>query len=101
MTPRRTEGKPHDRLTRLAAAMTAALEADPEYRDGDKAIVMLDDGSGSGIVLHGYDDDAQAMTDLLCHLRAIFEANGKRLEVGFGDSLMDAAVSALGTGERP
>ena len=97
MTARRTEGRPHDRLTRLAAAMTDALETDPEYQDGDKAIVMLDDGTRGGIVLHGYDDDVQAMTDLLCHLKAIFEANGKRLELGFGDNLMDAAVSALGT----
>jgi hypothetical protein len=96
--PRRSEGEPHDRLTRLAAAMTAALEADPGYRDGDKAIVMLDDGTRGGICLHGYDDDVQAMTDLICHLKAIFEANGKRLEMGFGGSLMDAAVQALGTG---
>lgn len=79
--PVRTEGQPHDRLTRLCAAMMSALEADPEYRDGDKAIIMLDDGVKGGLVLSGYDNDTQAMVDLLCHLRAIFEVNGKRLMV--------------------
>jgi hypothetical protein len=78
---RRTEGQPHDRLTRLCDAMTAALEADPEYREGDKAVIMLDDGSRGGIVLHGYDSDTDAMADLIMHLKAIFEANGKTLMI--------------------
>lgn len=77
--PTRTEGEPHDRLTRLCAAMTEALDAHPEHGD-EKAIVFLQasDGRG-GIVLHGYDDDVDAMADLLVHLTAIFEANGKQL----------------------
>lgn len=78
---RRTEGQPHDRLTRLCDAMTSALEADPEHRESDKAIIMLDDGRKGGIVLHGYDSDTDAMADLLTHLRAIFEANGKTLMI--------------------
>jgi hypothetical protein len=76
---KRTEGQAHDRLTRLCDRITDALEADPEYRDGDKAVIMLDDGQRGGIVLHGYDSDADAMVDLLTHLKAIFEANGKTL----------------------
>lgn len=77
----RTEGEPHDRLTRLADTMSKALEADPEYRAGDKAIVFLDDGKRGGIQLFGYDDDVEAMADLLIHLKALFEANGKTLMV--------------------
>jgi uncharacterized Rossmann fold enzyme len=59
--------------------MTDALEAHAEFRDGDRAIVMLDDGSRGGIVLHGYDDETHALADLVTHLQAIFEANGKTL----------------------
>jgi hypothetical protein len=78
---RRSEGAPHDRLTRLCDAMTQTLEAHPEYRDGDKAMLFLDDGKRGGIVLHGYDADVDAMTDLLMHLKALFEANGKTLMI--------------------
>lgn len=75
----RTEGMPHDRLTRVADRMLATVEADREHRDGDKCIVFMDDGRRGGIGMHGYDDDAEAMTDLLIHVKAIFEANGKTL----------------------
>jgi hypothetical protein len=75
---RRTE-EPHDRLTRLCAAMTDALDAHPERRVGDKCIVFLDDGFRGGLQLHGYDQDSEAMADLFIHLRALFEANGKTL----------------------
>jgi hypothetical protein len=74
----RTEGEPHDHLTRLCAAMTDALDAQPDSA-GVKAVVMLDDGERGGIQLHGYDDDTDAMVDLFVHLRAIFNANGKDL----------------------
>jgi hypothetical protein len=71
----RTEGDPHDRLTRLCAAMTDALDAHPERGDERCAIFLQDDERG-GLVLHGYDDDSEALTDLFLHLRAIFRANG-------------------------
>lgn len=76
----RTE-EPRDRLTRLCDVMTTALEAAPEYRDGDKAVIMLNDGSAGGIVLYGYDNDHAALADLLMHLKAIFEANGTPLMI--------------------
>lgn len=82
----RTE-EPHDRLTRLADVAIRALAADPEYLDGDKVIVFLDNGQRGGLVLHGYDSDADAISDLLLHLRAIFRANGK-----------DLMIAALGEG---
>jgi hypothetical protein len=78
---RRTEGAPHDRLTRMCDAAITAFEAHPEHCDGDKCIVFLDDGKRGGIVLNGYDNDVDAMTDLLMHLRAIFRANGKDLQI--------------------
>ena len=76
---RRSEGEPHDRLTRIADRMITAAERQPEHRAGDKTIIFLDDGDRGGIVLAGYDDDMDAMADLFVHLKAVFEANGKTL----------------------
>lgn len=79
---KRYEGELVDRLTHLCSVMTSALEGDPEYKDGDKAILMLKDDSGQGgIVLSGYDDDMRATADLIIHLQAIFEANGKVFKI--------------------
>lgn len=78
---RRSEDGPVDRLTRICDAMTETLVAHPEHLQEDRAIVFLDDGDRGGIVLHGYDDDMDAMTDLFMHLKAIFEANGKQLMI--------------------
>lgn len=78
MSDERRTPEPHDRLTRLCDAMTKTLEEHPERGD-EKCIVFLQDGERGGLVLHGYDDDSEAMADLLVHLRAIFRANGKEL----------------------
>jgi hypothetical protein len=78
----RTEHDPHDRLTRIAAAMTATLEQHPEYDPGgDVAIVFLSGGEPrqGGTAMFGYDDDLDAMLDLLEHMRAVFD--GKSLMV--------------------
>jgi hypothetical protein len=75
----RTEGQPHDRLTRLCAAMTAALESAPEYAPTVKCVVFLDDRDRAGLQTFGYEDDLDAAVNVFMHLRAIFEANGKTL----------------------
>lgn len=72
--------QPHDRLTRLCAAMTDALEAHGERGD-EKCIVFLQDEERGGFQLHGYEDDTDAIVDLFVHLKALFAANGKTLEV--------------------
>ena len=74
---RRTE-QPEERLTRLCAAMTEALDAHPERGD-EKCIVFLQDGERGGLQLHGYEDDADALVDLFIHLRAIFRSQGRDL----------------------
>jgi len=73
--------EPHDRLTRLCAAMTEALDAQPEMGEDVKCIVFLQDGDKGGLQLHGYDDDSEAVSDVLLHLQAIFNANGKKLVI--------------------
>lgn len=72
--------EPIDRLTRLCAAMTAALDAHPERGD-EKVIVFLQSEAEKrgGLQLHGYENDTEAMADLFIHLRALFRANGKDL----------------------
>ena len=71
--------------------MTNALDNDPEMTDDVKCIVFLQDGDRGGIQLHGYEDDTDAMADLLWHLRAIFRANGRDLHlVPMGTTPADA-----------
>jgi hypothetical protein len=78
--------EPHDRLTRICAAMTDALDAHPESDDTVRCAVFLDDGKRGGIQLHGYDDDIAAFVDIFLHLRAILRANGKDLDfIGIPD----------------
>jgi hypothetical protein len=78
---RLTYSAPHDRLTRMCEAMTTAMDAHPEARDGDKAIVFLDDGKCGGIQTHGYDSIPDALSDLLSHLQSMFEAAGHTITI--------------------
>jgi hypothetical protein len=72
--------EPDGRLTRIAGRLSDALDADPEFgREHDRAILMIMDEHGGGIGIHAYKDDTEAMVDLLMHLRAMFEANGKTI----------------------
>lgn len=80
--------EPTDRLGRIAAAMTDALEAHPEHLDGDQVIVILNSAAEGRCVthLHGYSDDTEAVADMFVHLRAIVRASGRDLEfIGIPD----------------
>ena len=79
--PKRTEGEPHDRLTRICDKMTNTLRAHPEASDDVRCVVFLQDGERGGLVINGYDDDSDAVVDVLMHLRAILRANGKDLTI--------------------
>lgn len=80
--PRHTR-EPHDRLTRICDQMTKTFDMHPEHRSTDKCIVFLGDDAMGGLVIHGYNDENEAMVDLLMHLRAIFAANGKVMDLIF------------------
>jgi hypothetical protein len=80
MNAPREYSEPTDRLTRLCAAMTDALDAHPEMGPTVKAAVFLQDGKKGGLQLHGYDDSTEAMVDLFLHMRAMMRANGKDLQ---------------------
>lgn len=86
--PERTT-EPADRLGRLAAAMTDALEAHPEYR-GDQAVVFLSSDFDKRAVSHlsGYENDLDAMVDVFVHMQAVFRANGRDIDfIGVPDDL--------------
>lgn len=75
--------QPQGRLERLCEAMAEALEAHPEYREEDRAILMLngpgEDGKRhGGLVMQGYGEgeDKDAAVDLLMQTEALFKANG-------------------------
>ena len=77
----RSEGEPHDRLTRLCAWMTRDIEDCPDWREGDRVIAFANDQERGAVHLHGYDEDvdAEAVADLFIHLRAMFNSIGKEL----------------------
>lgn len=80
----RTEGEPHDRLTRIGAAMLDARESHPESGASDRCVIFLTDGSKAGTIMDGYGeppDDRTAMVDVFMHLAAVFEANGITLKM--------------------
>ena len=74
-----TSGTPQDRLTRICDTMLAAFKQHPEKRTADRVIVFLKDETKGGIALAGYEDDTDAIMDMLVHLRAIFRARGQDL----------------------
>jgi hypothetical protein len=73
---------PMDRMTRLCDAMVTALTEHPEYPAGKvQAIVFIQGDGRGGIELHNYDDDVEAIENLIIHLKALFKANGMTLAV--------------------
>jgi hypothetical protein len=78
----KAEGEPVDRLGRIAAAMLKAGDEHPEYREDDKAIIMLDSGKGGLIAHGGYDENeaADAFVNLLGHVDALAQSRGLRLD---------------------
>jgi hypothetical protein len=81
MAEARRSDEPGSRATRLCAAMTEALEAHPEYGDDVKGAIFRRVGEQGGLVLHAYEDDGDAVMDVVQHLQAIFEANGGDLSI--------------------
>ena len=79
--PKVSTGEPHDRLTRLANEVLETLESHPEYEKGVQAIVFIDLEGRGGVGFHGYEDQRDALVNLIMHLRAIFESIGKRMEI--------------------
>jgi hypothetical protein len=59
--------------------MSATFEAHEEKRESDRAVIFLDGDGRGGLVMVGYDDDAEALANVFGHLRAVFRANGKDL----------------------
>lgn len=76
-----------ERLTRICDGMLGTFNQHPEKREGDRAIVFINDETKGGIGIAGYADDKDAIMDLLVHLRAMFRTRGIELHfVPVGDA---------------
>lgn len=83
---------PYDRVSGLADWALDGFRACPEYEgESDKAIVMILGPERAVIALANYTDDADAMADLVMHLRAFFRANGKEFDSTTIDSVVGGA----------
>src|SRR5215471_17708540 len=73
---------PYDRLTQLGLHMNEALQRHPGY-DGERTVVLLTNltSGRSSLQTHGYDDEEQALRDLVDCLRQAYQARGYELEV--------------------
>lgn len=69
---------PTDRLTELCEEMLEPLG----YQENHDVygIVLLKDADDGAIVTHGYEDQTDALRDLILHLQQMFRAMGKDIE---------------------
>lgn len=75
--------EPMDRLTRIGGRLLDAARVDPEYREGDKVIVLTEDENAlGGIAYHGYPEgqEGDVVQDLFYRLYIIAKANGLDLQ---------------------
>jgi hypothetical protein len=77
----RRSHKPHSRLTYICDMLLGKFEGDPRTKTTDRICIFITGEETSGLVLGGYEDDLDAMTDLLIHMKKVFEANGKNLMI--------------------
>lgn len=72
----RTDGHPHNRLSRIAASMVQAIiEMGPEGRDL-RCIVIVHSGADGAMAGYGYKDDAQVLEDQLQNVQAHLKSTG-------------------------
>lgn len=75
----REEKEPFDRLTELCDIMQESISG-PE-NDDVRGIIFLNDSKRGGIVLMNYSEVSSGIADLLVHLKALFESQGKSFGV--------------------
>jgi hypothetical protein len=83
MPVKRTVNQGHDRLTRIADRALQFIEADPDMAEGDRVIVMLNNGRDTGgMGLLGYvgrGAEDLAASDLGGHVRALLKTGQPQL----------------------
>lgn len=75
----RQEDEPFDDLTNVCNEMVKVLEA--KTGEDVKGIILLDAEKRGGLVLHGYDDETEALASILRHAEAIAQSVGLNLQV--------------------
>lgn len=76
--------EPGDRLGRIADCLSLVFEADPEHQEGERLMILISPpeyGERGSALLHEYEDENQAKTDLIIQLKALFEAGGQEIEI--------------------
>ena len=69
------------RLESIADAVCATIGAHMAMDEDVHAVLILTDAYGGGLVAHDYDSEWDAVPDLLGHLQAIYQANGRTFGV--------------------
>lgn len=74
----RSEGEPHDRLTRIAGAMEEVLNTHPERGGDERCMVFLQSSEwGQGAVMAvGYATELDAIMDVMRHVQAMMISSG-------------------------
>jgi len=78
---KRSEGDPQTQLGRVAHAMTQTLAAHPEKGDVQQAIVLLHDSKTGTAHFWGYEQDTDALEDLITFMRNLGRAHGITIDV--------------------
>lgn len=73
-----TSDTPQDRLGRVIDAAMTAIEAHPEYREGDRVLIMAHDrttmkGGNAGL---GFEDAEEVMATMMEHAEAFAKSQG-------------------------
>jgi len=76
-----TDDEPHERLSRIGDAMFNAAHAHPEWREGDRLIIMLDEAEVQAFCANGYESPGQMITAALIQINALIESQGGRMHV--------------------
>ena len=71
----RSEQEPHNPLTELCDQMLDVIHT-PEHQHLKAVVMLADDSNEGGMGLHGYDDEVDAVTDILVHAKALIESSG-------------------------
>lgn len=81
MYPPGVHSLPHDRLTQIANDIGHMAKDHPLYQEGDRIIVLIQDGVGGGIGAIDYEDHATMITDVYAHFRALCKPYGINVEM--------------------
>jgi hypothetical protein len=76
MYVRRSEGMPDDRLASICDEMHLAYSNSDESRGDEKIIILIHDEDSAGALFHGYEDEKEALAEVLIHAQQLAKTSG-------------------------